>query len=240
MVYVWYTMASTEPATGNAANLPSVEIAAKLRAEIMESLPSGSRLSPERRLATRFGVARNTVRKAIMILQKEGVVETVQGSGTFVADYQRPRLQASFETARPLELMDARFAFEPHICRLAVLNAKQVDLDSLYELVRQMEEFASDAARFAELDARLHVSIVETTGNPLLVWIASQINLVRGQKGWTKMRELTLGPEIIAAYNVQHRSIVDAISAREPERAASLMKEHLETARLSLTRAHET
>jgi GntR family uxuAB operon transcriptional repressor len=51
------------------------------------------------------------------------------------------------------------------------------------------------------------------------------------------MRQVTLDSSIIRQYNAQHRDILNALRAREPERAAMKMKEHLETARLSLTRA---
>ena len=54
------------------------------------------------------------------------------------------------------------------------------------------------------------------------------------------MRHLTLDSRTIGIYNVQHRQILNAVRTREPERAANIMKEHLETARLSLTRASET
>jgi len=37
-----------------------------------------------------------------------------------------------------------------------------------------------------------------------------------------------------------HRNVLDAIRAREPELAATVMKHHLESARLSLTRAAST
>ena len=60
------------------------------------------------------------------------------------------------------------------------------------------------------------------------------------QPDWVRMRRITLGPGIISQYNRQHRAIVDAIRNREPEAAAERMKEHLETARLSLTRAAAT
>ena len=54
------------------------------------------------------------------------------------------------------------------------------------------------------------------------------------------MRQLTLDHTIIRLYNSQHRDILNAIRNREPELAANRMKDHLETARLSLTRAAET
>ena len=44
-----------------------------------------------------------------------------------------------------------------------------------------------------------------------------------------------LNESIIKKYNTQHRNTLIAIRAREPENAAKMMREHLQTARLSLT-----
>ena len=70
-----------------------------------------------------------------------------------------------------------------------------------------------------------------------LIWLIGQINAVRTLDEWTRMRHLTLDEQIIRTYNTQHREILNAIRSREPERAAVKMKQHLETARLSLMRA---
>ncbi len=47
--------------------------------------PSGSRLPSENQLAERFSLSRMTVNRAIKELESDGVVERVQGKGTFVA-----------------------------------------------------------------------------------------------------------------------------------------------------------
>ncbi len=73
-----------------------------------------------------------------------------------------------------------------------------------------------------------------------MIWLIDQITAVRSLDEWTRMRQLTLDETIIDLYNVQHRNLLTALRAREPERAAAAMKEHLETARLSLTRASDT
>ncbi len=70
--------------------------------------------------------------------------------------------------------------------------------------------------------------------------LIGQITSVRELDEWRRMRHLTLNEGIITQYNSQHRQILNAIRTREPARAANLMKEHLETARLSLTRAAAT
>lgn len=219
----------------------SPELAAWIRTGIDEGrFRSNERLQTHRMLAERFGVSRGTVRRAIQQLVAEGALRTRTGSGTFVVGAKSGAGSPYIEATRPLELMDARFAFEPHICRLAVLNAIRADFDDLESLLAAMEASESAPGRFAELDGTFHARLVATTGNSLLGWIAEQLEGVRMQPDWVRMRRITLGPGIIAQYNWQHRAIVDAIRNREPEAAAERMKEHLETARLSLTRAAAT
>ncbi|MCP5088658.1 MAG: FadR family transcriptional regulator [Rhodobacteraceae bacterium] len=219
----------------------SAEIATDLRQQISaEQLRYLERLPSERVLSNRYGVSRGTVRDALMHLEQEGLVEIRPGSGTYVAQSAKNETTQAVEGARPLELVDARFALEPHICRLAVLHARRSDFEKMEKLLRKMEACSGDAAAFGEADTEFHAALVESTGNNLLVWLISQINSVRAQDEWARMRHLTLDPSITDKYNRQHRQIVEAIRTREPERAANMMKEHLETARLSLTRAAET
>jgi DNA-binding FadR family transcriptional regulator len=155
--------------------LGTTEIAGILRREISQGiLMAKERLPSERSLADTHGVARGTVRQALNLLAREGLVQIRRSSGAYVT-----------------------------------FNA-------------------------------FHTLLVETTGNRLLIWIVSQINSVRNQEQWFRMRLLTLNASTISQYNVQHRDILNAIRAREPERAAMHMKQHLETARLSLTRGAST
>jgi GntR family transcriptional regulator len=64
---------------------PSRQIAASLRDRIASGeYPPGSQLPSITDLAGEFGVATNTVRKALGILRDEGLIESVAGYGTFV------------------------------------------------------------------------------------------------------------------------------------------------------------
>ena len=61
------------------------QIAAKLRDQILRGeLGPGGKLSPELDLAEKYQISRGTVRQAILLLVAEGLVERVQGKGTFV------------------------------------------------------------------------------------------------------------------------------------------------------------
>ncbi len=224
-----------------ASKFGAADIATNLRREIAKgSMKLHDRLPAERQLAETYGVARGTVREALMQLAKEKYVQIRRGSGTFVTYVSVQSSAEAIENANPLELIDARFAIEPHICRLAVLYGRRKDFDLLDAQCERMEANTHDALAFAEADTKFHHILAESTSNSLLIWMINQINSVRGQDEWTRMRHLTLDPAIIEQYNTQHRQVLNAIRARAPERAASLMKDHLETARLSLTRASQT
>lgn len=195
------------------------------------------RLPASRQLSENLGVARNTLREALYQLEREGLLETRAGSGTYVLDSSDQDVPVAVGGATPLELIDARFALEPHICRLCVLHGRREDIEALEELCDRMEAAKTDATAFSEADTEFHKTLVKTTRNTLLIWLISQITTVRSLEEWTRMRHVTLDQAIISQYNDQHRDILNAIRAREPERAAGKMKEHLETARMSLMRA---
>lgn len=216
------------------------EVATELRKSIEDGgYQRFERLPPSRKLAEDLGVARNTLRDALYQLEKEGLLETRAGSGTYVTAAEQDRVPTAVEDATPLELIDARFALEPHICRLCVLHGRREDFELLEDLCKSMEASIDNPVGFAEADTSFHRALAAATRNNLLIWLISQINTVRSLDEWTRMRHLTLDEQIIRQYNVQHREVLNALRSREPERAAVKMKEHLETARLSLMRAAE-
>lgn len=82
----------------------SQQIASQLRAAILtHKLAPGDRLPSQPDLATRYGVARETVKRALAVLRDERLIVSRQGSGAFVrAQTQlpvelRPHIEAAFE-----------------------------------------------------------------------------------------------------------------------------------------------
>lgn len=49
-------------------------------------LEPGRKLPPERELASEYGVAYNTMRSAMQVLRDRGLIVTMQGRGTYVAE----------------------------------------------------------------------------------------------------------------------------------------------------------
>src|SRR3954470_19921543 len=50
------------------------------------ALPVGQRMPSEKDLHDEFGLARETVRRALAVLRAEGLIDVRQGHGTFVAE----------------------------------------------------------------------------------------------------------------------------------------------------------
>ena len=172
MVYFWsiykeFCMTGTMD-----QKLGASDIAALLRREISKGiLQLHDRLPPERVLSETYGAARGTVRKALNLLESEGFVEIRPGSGTYVVHMPADSASDAIENATPLELMDTRFALEPHICRLAVLHGRRADFDKMEALCTQMESLADDPVSFSEVDTEFHRALTGSTRNGLLIWI---------------------------------------------------------------------
>jgi DNA-binding transcriptional regulator YhcF (GntR family) len=86
---------------------PSLQIASMLRAAILTGkLAPGEQVPSQPELANRYGVARETIKRALDPLRSERLIITRQGSGTFVraktqrAVELRPHIEAAFESPR--------------------------------------------------------------------------------------------------------------------------------------------
>lgn len=213
-----------------AAGAGSANIVAQLRRAILDGTYAYSeRLPPERELATHFGASRGTVREALRQLEDLKLVTRRVGSGTFVSYRHFGDQDDIAEITSPLELIEVRLALEPHMARLAVINASARDLDRLHEALQRVEK-ATGPESFSRADEEFHLSLAECTGNPLVVWLYRHINDVRAHAQWNAMKDQILSADRIEEYNAQHRLLYTAVSRRDVEGAVRTITEHIEKA----------
>jgi GntR family transcriptional regulator, transcriptional repressor for pyruvate dehydrogenase complex len=150
---------------------PLVDLAvSQLREQVLSGQwPVGSRLPAETELAQRLEVGRSTIREAIRALVHAGLLETRQGSGTYVrsvtpgADWE-PRLRR----AAVLEVYEVREALEVQAARLAASRRTQADIAALRACLAERERARGEVASFVEADLAFHRSVVAAAHNPLL------------------------------------------------------------------------
>jgi DNA-binding FadR family transcriptional regulator len=200
----------------------------------------GDRLPPERELAATFQAARSTVRRALDQLEKAGLVSRRLGSGTFVGATTTANRKTHdlADQVSPIQLIEARLAVEPFTTRLAVLHATRRNLDDMELVLKHAEDSVGDKDSFSKWDGEFHLLIAHASGNPLLINVYRQINHVRLHAQWDAMKEKILTPEVVAAYNRQHRDIFNALHERDAQGAYALITEHLEKAREDLVKAN--
>lgn len=188
----------------------------------------GAALPPERELATRFSVSRDTVREAIRELTEAGYLEPRRGryGGTFVADPLPGAAAVPVQLPTPAELDDLlglRAILEVGAVRAAAAGSLDGGQRALL-WSRVGEVGAAGAADYRRLDSRLHLAFAETVGIPSLVELLAENR--------TRVNELLdtfplLGRNIEHS-NRQHEAIVLAVLAGDEQRAGEAMREHLE------------
>ncbi|MGI9413647.1 MAG: FadR/GntR family transcriptional regulator, partial [Hyphomicrobiales bacterium] len=199
-----------------------------------QEYPPGSRLPAERHLASEFGVARNTVREALDLLEAHQIISRRAGSGSFIThrpqegSSEAPDLHALngavSEATSPLELQVVRGIIEPEMIRLAVINMAPRDIGELRATLERMEAIQTDPEAYARAEEEFHMQIARGTENPLLIAIYALIIDVRRQAHWAAQRRKTLSPNRIREYQRRHRSLFEAIELRDIESAAEYVK----------------
>jgi DNA-binding GntR family transcriptional regulator len=179
-------------------------------------LPPGERLV-QSELAEQLGVSRTPVREALHKLAAEGLVTLSSYKGATVADFSILELE---------EIYTVRCALESHAAYLAAERISEDTLAGLETLLSGMAQAfqGGDMARLLEVHHDFHVTVCTAAGGERLQRLAVQhLELTNVYQRLA----LSLGRGAIDPV-VEHQGILDALRSRDGERAASLVRAHLE------------
>jgi GntR family transcriptional regulator, uxu operon transcriptional repressor len=193
----------------------------------------GSRLPTERQLAADLGVTRTMVRHALALLEAEGRISREVGRGTFLRGGDPGLAPARVERdagragdVGPADVMAARRLIEPQVLPLVVAWATARDFDEMRRCVAGGAG-ADSYDEFEVWDFALHHAIVVASRNPLLVAMYREVERARKGALWGNLKRRNDSRGRRAAYQADHERLVDALSARELQRAMEAMEAHL-------------
>ena len=189
-------------------------------------LPPRTRLPAERELCSKLGIARSTLRQALVALAQTGHLHATRGrgGGTFVADPQPPAQPPSPEVlARWRDICDERMAVEVGVAVLAAERAEDEMLDALDTLVEVCDRLLEDFPAYRQADIRLHVGLAEATNSPRLVTAMTETQGT--MSGLISL--IAHPPEVLDSSNNQHRRLLAAVRRHDEAAAAREMAEHL-------------
>jgi GntR family transcriptional repressor for pyruvate dehydrogenase complex len=190
-------------------------------------LAPGTRLPAERELCRKLGIARSTLRQALLALGQTGHLQATRGrrGGTFVADPQPPSELPSEELlAQWHEACDARMALEVGVAVLAAQRADKDALAAMAMLVAEMDSVLHDYPAYRLADVRFHVALAECTGSSRLI---AAMTATQGEMT-DLISHISHPAAVLKASNEQHARLVKAMRAHDGPAAARVMSEHVE------------
>jgi len=188
----------------------------------------GEPLASERELASEFDVSRSSVREVLRELSQAGLVEVRPGRGTFVTRPAKNQPAAGIVRwatrvgVTPRNLIDARISLECDVAWQAAQFASPAETDFLNNLLEQIDR-EHEPLRASQLDIAFHLGIARIAGNPVAEMLLTTLApLTAGLVARTHSQK-----EIVSSRSREHRSILNAVSAGDSEKARRSMKAHL-------------
>lgn len=206
----------------------SAVLADELRNQIVKTkMPAGRDLPSESDLIERTGYSRGTVREALRLLESEGLITTRRGPYGGVRVSRPDVSQATRSIAVLLALSDATlgdlFAFRRVVeCATAALAATNASEEQIAAMFRATDDEEQETV---EGVVSFHNLIADSCGNEFYrVTMGYVLNIA----AW-HTPQAGLSHDDVCVARGAHIDIVEAIAAREPERASEAMDRHLKS-----------
>jgi DNA-binding GntR family transcriptional regulator len=180
----------------------------------LELAPGDPIREPE--LTAKLGIGRTPVREALRRLALERLVEVYPRRGMFVT---------TVDVRDLARLCEVRAVLEPEAARLAAERATKPDLEEINALIEELlDRRRRDDRALIDLDERIHRTIYRTSHNQLLEetleWYYTHALRI-----WMLALDRT---RTLQSAVLEHHELLDAVARGKGERAAALMRAHVE------------
>ncbi|MFC3992621.1 GntR family transcriptional regulator [Actinoplanes siamensis] len=192
------------------------DLLTELRAAILRGEYAPRQRLIEADLTERYATSRFLLRNALTRLSNEGLVELQPNRGARVRE-------VTVEEA--IEITEIRRAVEGIVAGRAAQRATDAEIEHLREIGAQMTQAVkvADMIRYSELNTELHGTVRAVARHETATKIIEQLHaqMVRHQF------RLALVPGRPHVSLPEHLAIIDAICARNAEKAEAAMRAHL-------------
>ena len=186
---------------------------------LSDTLGSGDMLEMDW-LASELGISRTPIREAFLMLEQEGLVETIPYRGTFVIDVSKRDVEEIYQVREVLEALAVRLATP------VIPDEELKEMQALFASIGDEIE-GGDFERHFQSDTQFHDLIVRYCDNEVLQQVLGTITdriyhvrvFSRNQSGYHMKESFR-----------DHCRILDAITERDVAKAERLMAEHIRNA----------
>lgn len=188
----------------------------KLRERIEQGYYSPAESLPEIELAAEYSVSRNTIKKALLMLEKDSLVIIEQNKGAKVRSYSKAEI---------MDFLELRAELEGFIVRLAVPKFTKKDVQKLESFFFEMKKKREDAdlLGYSAINQEFHALIYDVCPNKmatdLLIKLKSQMRKYNAKT--------ILVPGRDAQSFEEHKMILEAIQKQDASAAEECMRSHV-------------
>ncbi len=199
-------------------------------------LVAGSRLPAERELSGSLGVSRGSLREGVRALVILGVLETRQGDGTYVTSLGPSQLSEPLGMLAELQspedsvhMLGVRRVLEPEAAAHAALLITEADIAEAERILDRGEALLRsgtdiDIEATIDVDTEFHRIVAKASGNPAF---AAIIGALVGRTARARLWRAIHQQGAVQTTQQEHRAILDALIARDPDRARIRMSVHV-------------
>jgi DNA-binding GntR family transcriptional regulator len=168
----------------------------------------------ERQLSKDLGVSRTPIREALSVLEQEGFVRSIPRRGIIVVRKTKREI---------IEMITVWAAIESMAARIAATNSSKAGIDGLIRLMDAFEEDPSGhLTEYSDANMEFHKAIIRLGGIGLMSSLTDTLFI-----HMRAVRAVTMTQDNRAQRSVaDHRAIIAALQAGDPDRAERLVREH--------------
>ncbi len=198
----------------------TMEVYESIKSKIHKGEYSPSESLREQELSNQYGVSRNTIKKSLLLLEKEGLVTIEMNKGAKVRSYSLEEV---------LEYLELRANLEGFIVRRAVPAFSEEQISKLEETLNTMKKHYdnSELVQYSQNNQVFHQIIYDACPNRTAVDLT--VNLKNQMRKYNTKTILIPGRS--SQSYAEHSAILEAIKNRDDELAEALMLRHVNSVR---------
>jgi GntR family transcriptional regulator, rspAB operon transcriptional repressor len=211
---MWHTVQSNRPPSISRRDSLAQQAYKWIRRSLREGILVHEVFYSEAELAQEMGISRTPVREALIEMAREGLVEVVPQRG-FKLRQLGPEDQH--------EVFELRDVLESYVVRRLASRATPDDVVRLRAVLDRQAELIDDPSAFLEVDEEFHLLMPQLVGLRLTY---QMVFILRGALWLMGSAALDL-PERAPTVLREHRAVVDAIEAGDPDAAVAAIQYHI-------------
>jgi DNA-binding GntR family transcriptional regulator len=189
------------------------DVAERLRAQIFARQLEPGAWIDEMKLAAEYGISRTPLREALKVLAAEGLVTMKPRRGAYVAEMSRDDVTQIYHM---LALLESDAASD------VARRASDAQIAHLQQLHERLEKQVRQRDAFFRTNEAFHLALLDIADNRWRTQIVTDLRKVmKLNRHHSLFKQGRLSDSL-----AEHRVLMAALAAREPAKAARLMREH--------------